>query len=207
MRHIIRYVRYTVNMEVYQLNVNEVIARNVKALRQKKKLSLDNVAKLTGVSKSMLGQIERREANPTISVLWKIAYGLKVSFTALVETTEQDITVVRAHDTVPLPEDGGKFITRPVFHFDENRRFETYHVAMEPNSRLDSLAHLPGTEETITVFTGKVRITVDEQEFTLDKGDSIRYKADVPHCYTNDEKERAELSLIIYYAEHPGGHA
>lgn len=188
------------------MDVNEVIARNVKALRQKKKLSLDNVAKLTGVSKSMLGQIERREANPTISVLWKIANGLKVSFTSLVETTEQDVTVVRAHDAVPLPEDDGKFNARPIFHFDENRRFETYHVTMDAGSRLEALAHLPGTEETLTVFSGKVQITVSGKEFNLDKGDSIRYKADVPHCYTNDEKEQAELSLIIYYAEHPGGH-
>ena len=67
------------------MNVNDVIAQNVRAARERKKLTLDGAAELTGVSRSMLAQIEKGEVNPTISVVWKIANGFKVSFTSLVE--------------------------------------------------------------------------------------------------------------------------
>ena len=74
---------------LHLLNVNDVIAQNVRAARERKKLTLDGAAELTGVSRSMLAQIEKGEVNPTISVVWKIANGFKVSFTSLVEPLPQ----------------------------------------------------------------------------------------------------------------------
>jgi transcriptional regulator with XRE-family HTH domain len=65
-----------------------VVAQNLRRMREDKKLSLDRLAELTGVSKSMLGQIERGESSPTISTIWKIANGLKVSFTSLLNTPQ-----------------------------------------------------------------------------------------------------------------------
>ena len=62
------------------MDVTKCIAANVKAIREKKKLTLDSAAQATGVSRSMLAQIEKGDVNPTISVLWKIANGFKVSF-------------------------------------------------------------------------------------------------------------------------------
>ncbi|MEN6483123.1 MAG: helix-turn-helix transcriptional regulator, partial [Anaerolineaceae bacterium] len=60
-----------------------LIAKNLKRIREERKLSLDRLSDLTGVSKSMLGQIERGESSPTISMVWKITNGLKISFTTL----------------------------------------------------------------------------------------------------------------------------
>ena len=67
------------------MDVNKIIAQNVKKLREKRKLTLDAASEITGVSRSMLAQIEKGDVNPTISVLWKIAGGYKVSFTSLLE--------------------------------------------------------------------------------------------------------------------------
>ena len=61
-------------------SMNKIVARNVKTLREKSNLSMDQLVRLSGVSKSMLAQIEKGEANPTISTLWKISNGLKVPF-------------------------------------------------------------------------------------------------------------------------------
>ena len=58
------------------------ISENLRQIRKEKKLSLDSMAEQTGVSKSMLGQIERGESSPTVATLWKIATGLHISFTA-----------------------------------------------------------------------------------------------------------------------------
>lgn len=181
------------------MEVNDIVARNLKMTREKKKLSLDNVAKLTGVSKSMLGQIERGEVNPTITVLWKIANGLKISFTTLLDKSEGDIEVIRKDDINPLIEDNGKFINYPVFQFDENRKFEVYNIEIKPKGYLGSEPHLQGTEEYITVFSGKLNIVANDSEYELLSGDSIRFKSDVKHIYFNPSEEITKLSMIIYY--------
>ena len=92
------------------ININLEVGRNIRRLREAKKLTLDGAAAATGVSRSMLAQIEKGDVNPTISVLWKIANGYKVSFTSLVETGMEDAAVIRAGDITAIMEDGGNYM-------------------------------------------------------------------------------------------------
>lgn len=181
------------------MDVTSVVAANVKRIREQKKLTLDAAAEATGVSRSMLAQIEKGDVNPTISVLWKIANGFKVSFTMLVEKEDNTVCVVRQADTEPLKEDGGRYLNYPVFSFDEKTLFETYRIVIEKSGALSAQPHMNGAEEYITVFAGQVEITVAEDSFQLSKGDSIRFLANVPHSYRNTGPDRAELSMLIYY--------
>ena len=82
-------------------SLNEIIAENLKKIRKEKHLSLDKIAQLSGVSKSMLSQIEKCEVNPTISTLKKITNGLKISFTSLMERQESDIELIQKSDELP----------------------------------------------------------------------------------------------------------
>ena len=179
------------------MNIQEAIARNVRAVRERKKLTLDGAAELTGVSRSMLAQIEKGEVNPTISVVWKIANGYKVSFTSLVEPPGQGVSVLPCG--APLAEDGGRYLNYPVFPFDEARLFETYRIVIKPQGRLDAQPHLKGTEEYITVFAGEAEIGLPEETYRLGPGDSLRFPADQPHQYRNPGREEAQLSMLIYY--------
>lgn len=181
------------------MDVTNIVAANIKNIREQKKLTLDTASKLTGVSRSMLAQIEKGDVNPTISVLWKIANGYKVSFTSLVEEKTGGISVVRQADVQPLQENDGKYLNYPIFPFNEQTLFETYRIVMEPSGELSAEPHLNGSEEYITVFTGEIEIVVAGESFSLVSGDSIRFFADVPHTYRNIGKCRAELSMLIYY--------
>ena len=181
------------------MNVNEVIAQNVRTARERKKLTLDGAAELTGVSRSMLAQIERGEVNPTISVVWKTANGYKVSFTSLVEPQNEGVSVLRCG--TPLETDEGGYLSYPVFAFNEATLFETYRIVIQPFGRLDAQPHLRGTEEYVTVFQGPVEIGVDGEVYRLKTGDSIRFPGDVPHQYINAGELPAQLSMLIYY--HP----
>lgn len=181
------------------MDVTNIVAFNIKTIRERKKLTLDAAAELTGVSRSMLAQIEKGDVNPTISVLWKIANGYKVSFTSLVEKKDTGICVVRQTDIQPLQENDGKYLNYPVFPFDEEKLFETYRIIIEPSGELSAQPHLNGSEEYITVFTGEVEIVVANESFSLAQGDSIRFLANVPHTYRNIGNCRAELSMLIYY--------
>lgn len=71
--------------------LNQNISMNLRRIRLARGYSLDMVAEQTGVSKSMLGQIERGEANPTIGILGKIVSGLRVELTDLVETPKEQV--------------------------------------------------------------------------------------------------------------------
>jgi transcriptional regulator with XRE-family HTH domain len=182
------------------MDVNLIVAGNLKTIRENRKLSLDQVAKLTGVSKSMLGQIERGEVNPTISVVWKIANGLKVSFTSLLDQAKSDVEIVRKAGISPLIEDEDRFFNYPIFTFDESRRFEQYLIDIRPGGSIDAEPHLMGTEEFITAIGGTVLISVAGREFRLEDGDSIHFRSDVSHSYRNDSDRNVLLHMTIYYS-------
>lgn len=182
------------------MGINSAVAQNIRRVREQKKLTLDAAAALTGVSRSMLAQIEKGDANPTISVLWKIANGYKVSFTSLVEEAPAPAAVLRADAVAPIIEGDGLYVNYPAFGFDEQRGFETYRILIAPGGSLQAQAHLAGTEEYITVFAGSVEITAAGRSFALRTGDSIRFLADVPHAYRNAGETETQLSMLLYYA-------
>jgi XRE family transcriptional regulator, regulator of sulfur utilization len=179
--------------------LNLIIAKNLKSLRAKKKLSLERVAELTGVSKTMIGQIERGESSPTITTVWKIANGLKISFTSLINNPQPDTKVVLKSEVKELSEDEGKYRLYPYFPFEDNRRFEVYSVEIEKDGVLKSSSHGAGTEEFLTIFEGKLTVSVNNNDYIVRTGDSIRFKADRPHTYHNPGETLTRLSMVIYY--------
>ncbi|GIN19199.1 MAG TPA: helix-turn-helix domain-containing protein [Bacillus bacterium] len=180
-------------------DIHLILAKNLKAIRKKEKLSLEKVSELCGVSKTMIGQIERGESSPTLTTIWKIANGLKVSFTSLINNPQPDTKVVSKEEIQILSEDNGRYRVYPFFPFQEERRFEIYAVEIEKEGMLSSDSHRNGTEEFITVFDGEITITVNNCEYNLKNGDSIRFKADRPHTYYNPGTTLTRLSMTIYY--------
>ncbi len=181
-------------------DLTALVAHNLKRIREEKKLSLDRLAAYTGVSKSMLGQIERGESSPTISTVWKIANGLKVSFTALLNSPQRYTTVVQKTVIHPLLEDGGKYRLFPFFPIEEGRPFEIYTIEIDPGGSLSAQPHPPGTQEFLTVFWGELSVSVENQVYQVAEGDSIRFKADGPHSYTNAGQGLCRANLVIQYA-------
>lgn len=181
------------------MDITNTVAVNAKAIRESKKLTLDAAAELTGVSRSMLAQIEKGDVNPTISVLWKMANGYKVSFTTLVEDKKSAADLHRMGQ--PLTEDNGRYLNYPTFGFDEARGFECYRIVIREGGSLSAQPHLRGAEEYITVFAGEVEITAGETAYRLEEGDSIRFCADVAHSYCNIGPGTAQMSMMIYYSK------
>ncbi|QPQ35292.1 helix-turn-helix domain-containing protein [Lysinibacillus sp. JNUCC-52] len=179
--------------------IHLIFARNLKAIREKEKLSLEKVSQLCGVSKTMIGQIERGESSPTLTTIWKIANGLKVSFTSLIHQPQTDTEVIYKKDIQVLSEDNGKYRVYPNFPFQEDGRFEIYTIEIDKEGKLSAEAHKEGTEEFITVFEGELMIRVNDNEYKLKNGDSIRFKADRPHFYSNTCNTLTKFAMTIYY--------
>jgi XRE family transcriptional regulator, regulator of sulfur utilization len=180
-------------------NVNAAVAVNLKRMRTERQISLDRLAELTGVSKSMLGQIERGETSPTITTIWKIANGLKVSFSAFIEPTEPANQLLDEADIALLLEDDGKYRVVPFFCVDEQRNFEIFSVTMEPGGRLEAEPHFAGTQEYILIYSGQMTLWVDGARHLLKKGQAFRFDAAVPHGYWNETEEEMKCCMVLQY--------
>lgn len=187
--------------EAKNRDMNIIIAENLKKLRRDMQLSLGDVSERTGVSKSMLGQIERGDSSPTISTLWKISTGLQVSFTSLLERSEQGIQIINESDMTPLTADYGHFRLFPIFEARKDRNFEIVDLELDPGAISHSRPHTDGTEEFVLVYRGTLEILLgDGQEsYIVPKGSAMHYRADQNHTYATAEDEDTRAVMVIYY--------
>jgi XRE family transcriptional regulator, regulator of sulfur utilization len=182
-------------------DITLLVALNLKRIREAKKLSLEKLAELTGVSKSMLGQIERGDSSPTVSTLSKISKGLKTPFSILISPPKPDATVVNGGVITPLVEDSGRYRQYLNFPIEEGRRFELHTVEMDAGGYLGAEAHQEGAQEILTVYAGELMVRINNQEYRLLEGDSIRFKADQLHIYQNSGRGMTKINMVIYYAD------
>jgi XRE family transcriptional regulator, regulator of sulfur utilization len=184
----------------------QYLINTLQKIRNDKGLSLDATSKLTGVSKAMLGQIERGESSPTVSTLWRIATGLDVSLTTFIEpapTSYPQATVIRTADDIRQhPANGGLHIA-PLFPFEEALGFEYLELTFEAGYERKSKAHAPGIIEFITVIEGQLDVLSDKKWHPLKSGQTIRFAGDKPHGYRNLNGIDARVINIIHYQNQP----
>lgn len=180
-------------------HIHKKVGKNLQSIRKTRGLSLDQVAELTGVSKAMLGQIERGDSNPTISVLWKIVNGLRISFTSLIEEDEPKISVIEADQLEPFLEQDGNYRVYPMFPFDQRKGFEIYSVQMNPGCSHTSEPHNEGVEEFIIVTKGLLHIEINGEMYSIKAGNAIHFPADQPHSYHNQLDEIISYTTLIHY--------
>lgn len=180
-------------------NIQKNIGDNLRTIRKNRGASLDQIAELTGVSKAMLGQIERGDSNPTVSTLWKIARGLQISFSSLIQEEDSNITVVKLESITPVTESNGDYRVYSIFPFDPRKKFEIFTVEVEPGCTHISEKHNEGLEEHITVMSGELELNIGEEHFVLSTGDSIRFLANKIHSYKNYGTELTSFQLVMHY--------
>ncbi|XXY39546.1 XRE family transcriptional regulator [Sorangium sp. So ce260] len=181
-------------------DLTPVVATNLKRFRAERGLSLERLAKASGVSRAMLGQIELGQSTPTINVLWKIARALGVPFSALMSQASSPVTTVMqsSHARI-LRSRNGEFSSRALFPMDRPRNVEFYELRLAPRSVEHADAHAPGTSENLVVTEGSVEITVAGERRVLETGDAILFEADSPHSYRNLGSSEAVMYLVMTY--------
>lgn len=180
-------------------NLNTLIGENLRTLREKKGVSLEKAAQLTGVSKPMLGQIERGVSNPTVSTLWKIASGLGVPFTTFLDEKQPEVKIIQKYDTEPLIEADGKFHVYPVFPMERGKPFEIFTIELLEGCDYPSQPHPRGVEEYIWIEEGTLNLQIEQQSYTLYKEQGIRFSADYYHSYANHQQTPCRATMVIYY--------
>jgi XRE family transcriptional regulator, regulator of sulfur utilization len=182
-------------------HIGKRVGANLRKIRVHRGLSMEALANRVGVSKVTLVKIENGEANPTLSVIWKIANGLSVPVTALL-SVETDVAISRKRERVGLSDPDDVFVVEPVFRSDQPHVFELYWGYMQPHSTYRSEAHAPGVVEFITVMSGRLDVEIEGERYQLDEHDAIRFNGDVAHHYINPSSSPAVLHFVISY-NHP----
>ena len=183
-------------------NDDDILSRlpaRLKDARREKGLSLEAVAKLSGVSRSMVSQIERGESSPTIATLWNLTSALQVDFAGLLDesTKSERIEVIRAEQAPTIDNRGEGCRIRILSPPEEAGRNEVYQLELSTGGRLDSQPHKRGTVEQLTVLSGAVEVTSGEASERLAKGDSARYAADTTHSIRATDGPAVAFLLVF----------
>jgi len=182
--------------------LNENLGKRVKKLRGDRGWSLEELANASGVSRSMLSEIEREKANPTLTVTFRIARAFGLTLQELIESAEASaskIQVIRASDRAQVFRSDKQCEIRTLSPLNLEKDVEFYEVSLRPGGALRSQAHFEGTREFLTVEEGSVRIESDQDTNELTKGDSGTYRADVAHAIVNTGKADALVFLVVIY--------
>jgi transcriptional regulator with XRE-family HTH domain len=175
------------------------VAENLRQRRKARGLSLDDLARSSGVSRAALSQIETSKSNPTVGVLWKIAVGLGVPFTELIGAPRSGVVVLRRNDSQVLRSADGKLESRPLAPAGASPLVELYELRLSARSTHASDAHAPGTHEMLVVLSGQLKMHVDGDTYELGAGDTIAFAADRPHVYENPAGSEARYHNVIVY--------
>ncbi|MEM8631688.1 MAG: XRE family transcriptional regulator [Pseudomonadota bacterium] len=180
-------------------DIMEVLAQNLKAVRTEKGLSLDAVAKLSGVSRSMVSQIERGTSSPTVATLWNLTQALGVDFAGIIDaqSARPQIEILKADEAPTIAGHGQGCSIRILSPPETVGKHEVYELAFEKGGALESDPHDGGTREQLTVLSGTIEVTSGEESEMLGAGDTARYAADAPHAI-RAPKGKAMALLIVH---------
>ncbi|MGN0595856.1 MAG: helix-turn-helix domain-containing protein [Ruminiclostridium sp.] len=165
------------------------ISKNLNRIRISRGWSLDAAAEQTGVSKSMLYQIEQGTANPSINVLGKIASGLRIEFTELIASSPEDSYLVKIPQVYPIKEGDG-YTVKTCFPYEDNKKIELYHIEFQPGGVYMSGGHGSGTREYLSVLEGILTVDTGREIQNVGTEEIFRFNCEEEHRYINNGNVR-----------------
>jgi transcriptional regulator with XRE-family HTH domain len=173
-------------------------ASNLKQLRDARGMTQQQMAKLAGLPRATWANLESGEANPTLTVLHRVALALQISIEELIsspraacefyprgrlgERTKGQVTIRRLLPD-PIP---GMAIER---------------MELTPAARMAGVPHTPGTREYLTCETGEIVLVAAGETWTLAEGDVVAFRGDQRHSYANPGSRKAVGYSIVVLAK------
>lgn len=175
------------------------VGKTVNRLRKQKQLTLDQLARQCGMSKSMLSQIERNETNPTLAIVWRLAEALGQSIDDLVRGEESpgSLQVIPENSIPVLHDPKGNYTLKILGPADLVNKIEWYELSLNPGASLISEPHERRTMEHLTILEGEVEIEAGDESAVAKAGETARYGADCPHSIHNRQDHPARLLMMM----------
>jgi len=179
-------------------DVAAAVGRNVRALRQQRRMTIDALAAAAGVSRGTVIQIETARANPSIATLCNLASALRVGVGSLVDGDAAPRVVVRrSEQAAPLWSSpaGSSAVFR--IGTDPPDVVELWDWSLQPGDAFDGEAHPMGTVEVLSVLTGDLQVRVGGTELSLATGDTVMFEAHAPHRYACPGTEPVRFTMVV----------
>ena len=169
------------------------IAQNIRQLRQSRNLTQEQLSRISGVPRPTWSNLESGAANPTVSVLVKVAAALQVPVEELISPPKAIAKFYRA-DSIPKQRRGGVIIRKLLP--DHLQGLELDRMELPPGSHMSGVPHRMGTREYLACESGRVELVVSGETYELSAGDVVVFRGDQKHSYSN----RGAREAIAYSA-------
>lgn len=178
----------------------QCIAQQLNTRRRELGWSLDKTAQATGVSKAMLGQIERQESSPTIATLWKVATGLQCSFSSFIGEAEHPERAAKQSDSADFCQDPNMQV-KTLFRYNPTTGMEAFEITLTNHHEQRSTAHSRGVIEHLHVLEGILAVQQGSIWYQVKPAEQFVLQADEPHAYRDDHGLTRFVDIITYSGE------
>jgi len=152
----------------------------------------------SGVSKSMISEIERGIRNPSITILWNIANSLRIPLNYFLKEDNLNSAMIYKMGNYSSIEGNG-YTFHPLMNFDEDKKFQIYFNEYKSNSQTETSFHYDGVEEYALITSGSLIVYLDNKKFEVNEGEVIHFIADKPHYYCNETENIAKAFILMFY--------
>ncbi|WP_300018037.1 XRE family transcriptional regulator [Pseudonocardia sp.] len=179
-------------------DVAAAVGRNVRALRQQRRMTIDALAAASGVSRGTVIQIETARGNPSIGTLVGLAAALRVGVTSLVDGDAAPRVVVRrGAEAARLWSSAAGSSAVFLIGTDPPDVVELWDWTLQPGDGFDGEAHPMGTQEVLSVLSGRLGLRVGASEQQLDAGDTVMFQAHAPHRYAHAGDGPVRFVMVV----------
>lgn len=176
------------------------LGKKLQMYRTTRGMSIRELSDATGITASMLSQIEHEQVNPSINSLNNIAKALGVPLYCFFQEEVVQEPVVRHNNrkTIGQPENKAE-VYYELLTPDTSGSIEFCMMVIPPKSdSFDSIHHHAGEEVAYFLGDGeRIKLTVDGRELHLDKGDSVRIAPFSNHVWHNPADQTAKVIFAI----------
>jgi mannose-6-phosphate isomerase-like protein (cupin superfamily) len=183
------------------------VGEKIKQLRERKGLSLKEVADATGFSTALLSQMENHLVSPSLGSIIKLAKALEVRVGDFFgETQGEPFAIVRKNERKTISRFASKEGVSYGYSYEslgfekKNRRMEPFIVTLEPATLKTSKTSAHEGEEFIFVLEGEMEVIFGDHADILYPGDSIYYDSNIPHRVQCHEDKVTRILAVLYTA-------
>ncbi|MCH9694357.1 MAG: XRE family transcriptional regulator [Gammaproteobacteria bacterium] len=175
-------------------DINRNLAENIRRLRESRKLSQRQLARMSAIPRPTWASLETGSANPTLAVLSKAAGALNVSIEELIGAPRSEFQFIPAAKVRERKRQNAKL--RPLLP-DVLPGLEISRTELEPGGRMVGVPHTTGTREYLTCERGQVELVAAGEHHLLNEGDMLVFRGDQRHSYINPDKRRKSVSISV----------
>ena len=187
------------NLEVYtEMESPPKVGQEIHRLRLEHNFTLDQLAAKSGVSKSILSQIERDRSNPTLATIWRITKALESPLENVLSANDDKYRFEKLsrNATPEVTSEDNRFRLRILGTLNTVSSVQWYEFNAEPGAELASESHGKGSLESITLCTGNLTVTVGDDIQTICAGETLRYQTDLPHMLKNKSNKDSHGFMV-----------